>query len=1270
MVRQEIVWTIVPKTLDEKTNRLSFTVLVSPKLYSGQNISEMLPLAQFPDFENWIENLALQLGNDRAESKISFKLVVNDKECDVALLVSHLRYASWKRIFKDIRVKAYENHEKDFQAAERRRLLINPSSQAHEALRDTYGEVARASLLKKDSSKYVKSLLKRIRPQDLGETIRKMRQPDRLIPLIADDGDLHKCFARIALFFAPPAAPESVERTVDDTKEFDFHQAVAGLGEYPDVLRHLGLQLECECTIPPEVLGNNYSLRIKNIKIQLKTETQHILPRTMCEVLKLRNETLVMPSESASSKIPTINGLVKLAQKDGDQSEFSIQQIDSTGSSLKVLGSITNQAISESLPHEIKTCHNSAEASEKSPPGSLPALRNAGIEIIHAKRGSQLTSAIENASKMTAFIKTQARNLTFSTNNQVEIVGMDLYAQDLTCGFRLDIRNDNTWRSTCSRYVECFFRDDKLDEIFRKINDEGWTSSCTTTRNDSYMSNTGIQKLDAMYGHETIARWEGWSAVAPRPDTPLSEPGQPMHDHLQKLLRVNVAATLESLAALRLGNCYDVRLRLVWPNGGGLTVSQADEIMENKGLFEKLILSDIYRRFEPINPPIVAFRRDTVESESIDRLVLRNFDSECTTEESERHLLAPKTSIEMALLHGRLDKNGRPDADAYDLIVEKDKELDGTVFRDDSIEVPYFPDPLSHGIKIELFDDLNGSFIGSIEKKYHGKWPELRSIGLKVISTLDSRPSCKLDGNHLVVALPKGFATTAKIRSLIPDELREHGNLQRLMGLFNWALAARKTNEPLNADDLKILRAAAHENTNWMLVPERVMSLVHAVQKPLCIPKISSLKAERMIEETFATLTGTIEFCSRSTGKIELEAEWIDVIDDGVSDSIVEAPLKPHVSTLTVASSSEIPFLVKHEFGDTKYRKICVSSKGVSKFSECYPKEVRDKTENMLSSASKRIDLTILNSCPPPPPRIQYIIPTFERKSDGRSASRLGAARVYIDRPWEVSGQGELLALAFFNGRFSEIEQRCKWMQRRLTQWGMDPLFAAPPVSDQDFSSAESLKTAFPDSAEVRLNVPLPKLANDSDSINVNIVGFSPQFDKMRKMWFCDIEFPLQSSYFPFIQMGFVRFQPNSLQLCHISQLQSAYFAQIASQRHVSMIANGDNLHVTVHGPGFSQTAGDRAKARTSSVVIRLEEAERHRSRKIWRPVSSSVELELARKEVERVVTYDGDIQVKKSPDSVYRLLVKEFEIFGSPGLSGSAGVLQKRLVFAETLVF
>ncbi|HEV2722279.1 MAG TPA: hypothetical protein VG323_19830, partial [Thermoanaerobaculia bacterium] len=154
--------------------------------------------------------------------------------------------------------------------------------------------------------------------------------------------------------------------------------------------------------------------------------------------------------------------------------------------------------------------------------------------------------------------------------------------------------------------------------------------------------------------------------------------------------------------------------------------------------------------------------------------------------------------------------------------------------------------------------------------------------------------------------------------------------------------------------------------------------------------------------------------------------------------------------------------------------------------------------------------------------------------------------RVYLQRPWYLSGDGELLGVVLSATPAFPDKPTEDRLGNVVTHWGLDPTRTFP-------TAMPTLPTAgsFRSYAHVRTGVALDEVG--AGGPRVTVVGYQPIFDPARKLWYCDVELDRAPSYATFIRLALVRFQPGSIRDHEISRVVPAEFAQLLSNRTASV---------------------------------------------------------------------------------------------------------------------
>jgi hypothetical protein len=257
------------------------------------------------------------------------------------------------------------------------------------------------------------------------------------------------------------------------------------------------------------------------------------------------------------------------------------------------------------------------------------------------------------------------------------------------------------------------------------------------------------------------------------------------------------------------------------------------------------------------------------------------------------------------------------------------------------------------------------------------------------------------------------------------------------------------------------------------------------------------------------------------------------------------------------------------------------------------------------------VTLDVPNSSRPAAPKVLYVLPTwgFTQKTGARGTIRSkrqgGGLRVYLDRPWYSSGEGELLGVLLFRPGFFEF-QPPEELKPYVTQWGVDPIHATGRTSL--FPTLERFPKREVEPAR-------PVSLDERPGSQVFVAGHQVDFDPERKLWFCDIDVVTERSYWPFIRMALVRYQPKSLTDAHISRVVLADFAQVAPDRTVLIVFNSTDatrFRVTVIGLSYTATRDAGGNFRGGPGVIQAHIEQRSNlfgGELAWEAVGETVTL-------------------------------------------------------------
>lgn len=1097
------------------------------------------------------------------------------------------------------------------------------------------------------------------------EEARKMSEPgSRRRPLVQPPEDRATptaAFMQAARFYARPenAVPTTYDppHVADVTRprppEFDVHSALAALADSPSLLRVFGLVIDLVLDEVP---------RGKHLRL-VPVWPQGEPPEELLEVTPwtaYQHEPF-LPAPREDSDIA--DGWLQLEEADDDlradnvrRRRFDVVPVDADGTALKLLH------LADTGRRILTGTGTRAAAYDTPRDAGLPALQSSGLALVrHARALTVAEGLLESAAREELPpVPAQAAGATPASN---EIV---LYADDLVRGYRVDVQDgeESPWRSLCSRTASWSVeRPDATTDIGtpgRRWQEEGYVKAASTTSADAEDSD--------LYLGETVARWSGWSLVAPRPGrTVVAEPGARARDEAEESageatlptqeehvavperrldpsfpLVQDIAAALGSLPVLRYGHEYRLRARVVDLAGNSVTLDDDSSQRATRPV--------TYRRFEPVPPPTLVPRAEFREGASLERMVIRSDRGVSAADYAqahpaaagqapllpvdERHVVPPKAAeltVETSgMLDAHLAQGGDPRA-AYDLAVREAHTLHERVTVDPSdidrivrqplpgvVMVPgrdplgtapgdrpvaggyliipadkpviaYLPDPAAAGAALHLVAPEAGQ-----QPTYHLPWrhdpqqpwheptPALLRIvepGPGAVANDDPR------WGPVVVLLPQAELLTVRYSSL-PDTER----ILRESGIWAWA-----QQDELYGD--------LREGRLWPITPFRSLTLVHAVQRPLHDPLFESVTPQRTVGETAVRLRADVRLDVKSTGTLDVDARWDDWVDDPMTGA-VQQPGRAHVAQLDVdraiappgpapqpagfpltahgpvrdlVATRGIPLVVQ-EFGDTKHRVVTYRLRGTTPFREYFPPSVAQDVEQISTTWTAHEGIHVPSTARPAAPKPLYAVPTWrwepaEPPAPGWTqvtrTRQGGGIRVWMDRPWWSSGEGELLGIVLREGRAQDVPDH---LVPYVTRIGRDPFWDVPAprtaLRPGDFVDLDPANGVRQDLTLAEMG-DLPQ-ATATDR-TVSVAAVPAQFDSdERKLWFADLELPgaANTSYMPFLRLALARFQPWSVPGTELSRVVTVDPIQLLPDRRLQLHRTKDGVDVTLSGPG------------------------------------------------------------------------------------------------------
>jgi hypothetical protein len=500
--------------------------------------------------------------------------------------------------------------------------------------------------------------------------------------------------------------------------------------------------------------------------------------------------------------------------------------------------------------------------------------------------------------------------------------------------------------------------------------------------------------------------------------------------------------------------------------------------------------------------------------------------------------------------------------------------------------LPYLADPLAAGVSLVFPDagaDHRLEFPWSVEGlrlDYRGDWPEFRPYRLVLESAEELEG--RVDGNAIRIALPPGTQLRLRTSSALDRSQLE------LLGLWRTRPEEYRTHD-------EIAEAAA-DGWLWWLTPFDEVRLVHAVPRPIEAPRAIGLEPSRHPDDTGNGLQGVVDLHGPSTGRVDLEASWNEPLDDLTADGPAEvagaatpwgtevAPEEDFLALLPmkflpatrIMPDGDVVHLheVRHEFGDTKHRVVDYRVRATTRFREHFQQTPALTTDD-LSVVGPTTRVSVPNSARPPKPVVRDVLPLFrwqERTEPEQPfalrRTRRAGVRIYFERPWYATGEGELLGLVLGPPSGDPEPGTVP-----TSIWAADPIWKqSGPFSAESLPLRDLLEILEPDLAgepgrPARAPAHLP-VVDVGGGPKVTVLGYRPEYNPDRKLWFADVTFDQRTAFWPFVRLALARYQPESIEGKHLSPVVTSDFAQLAPDRIATLSRPGDReVRVVVTGP-------------------------------------------------------------------------------------------------------
>lgn len=503
------------------------------------------------------------------------------------------------------------------------------------------------------------------------------------------------------------------------------------------------------------------------------------------------------------------------------------------------------------------------------------------------------------------------------------------------------------------------------------------------------------------------------------------------------------------------------------------------------------------------------------------------------------------------------------------------------IHTEEDLALPYLPDPLADGVSFMFPDAGKGTVLSGLlamegtHLPYGGAWPE--RIPWRMVLASSDTLRAEADGAVVTFGLPAGQQLRMRLSSSLLEKSLD------LLGLWR-SMPANVASDPM-------LTEAAVDGWLWALTPATSLRLVHAVPRPLLAPHFTLLRPTRTAGSTTVTLVAGVDVHGASTDRLDIEAKWTEIVDDVTKPAVERVDANAQACHTTVAADEDLAVLAdadfdlplpdgtvvhvhaaQHHLGDTKHRMIDYRARGTTRFAEYFDPHLFPTTDDKSVAGPWR-RVNVPSSARPPKPVVHDVLPllrwheeTEQNQPFALSRTRACGVRIYLERPWFASGNGELLGVLLRSGPDALTGNE-------VSQWGADPVFRQQGPVERgelpltDFLQASGLDDSDEDARPVRRPA-IEHLVDLPGTPEAYVLGYRPEWSAERNMWFVDIAVDPGTAFWPFLRLSVARYQPSSLPGLALSPVAKCDFVQLLPPRTALLSRpDADTARIIVTGP-------------------------------------------------------------------------------------------------------
>ncbi|MDX6743835.1 hypothetical protein [Actinocorallia sp. A-T 12471] len=1020
------------------------------------------------------------------------------------------------------------------------------------------------------------------------------------------DGAADDVRRSIERFLAPAAPAVEVEEPLPPLPPpVDFHRTVAALREHPAVLEALGLIF----TLTVDAADLVAARGVRRVSVRCADDPLRDMVTSPWTRYDLAADGFwpapADPDGGLARGMLDLSGTLMVDFAEAGTPKWAFTTIDVDGA--------------------VRALRERADTRDDGRPPALPDLRTDGLTLIRPGRGAEFA----------------ARGEVAAARAGESLENAELTAEDLVLGYRVDIRSaDRPWRSLCER--EATYTVEGADGVTVALGAPG-------TREEGHVKPFAAVKTPdgALHADEAVLRWDGWSLAVPFLNLLADSPGPSATPGADPpyVFRWDFRPPDGSLPRLRFGKFYQMRIRVADLTGGGPGLADAGADTASEPVR--------YVRNDPIQPPRLSHDGGSATGAAVDRMVIRSDPGMSAAAfhaanpqypaVETRTLHPPSASFATIEQHGGFDPGpAGTDPEFAErtwrlavraLLAEENGDIHGAL-----------PDPAAVGVNARLVAAPGGLAEDVQDTSAWAAWPasDPKTVTLTERAGQGPAADARWDASGaLAIGLRQGEEVLLELSSTVHEDLLDDFAVK--LWLENPSGAAG----PVSAAQIERRLAVARAGRHPLLSPVRAILLVHAVRKPLAEP-VWQLTADRIFRaenDTNAVLRPLLTALDTdSTGRLEIAAAWREFTDAGETPRAVA-----YVHGETVARGPVPDLVFRHEFGDTRHRRIAYTVKAISRYRAYFDAADPDTAFQLLRTQET---VSVPSSARPPALDVRSVTPSF-RWSETVGADRIERVRasrrlrVELAPPWFATGEGEAVAVVLAADGQDPAHP--------VTRLGRDPVFASPALP------------AKPSASWFRGFAEPPSASADLGPRTV-LVPYAATREGDR--WYADVALEppasVGSSYAPFVRLVLARFQRHSLAGLSLSPLVEADPVRLLPDRRLVVERGGAGVRVSLLGigpnpPNRLEVVLEEAPVGADPQALTLIDLDGGSGLPAWRPVPGGTVVSDAPETPSTLALPPGTARL--------RLRVREIERLPAPVPFPAPQELRDSTVFLDTVL-